>query len=390
MASLTACLGPERIIKSDIVIEAFSPAAFTFQCMTILTTETTGGPGGAASPVDAADRIHSYNTFDELAAEWDPASAVYRAGLSAFAQSPGPTTVQVGFVASYSNAEMDALNECDPGCYGYTPADLRDDAAIVTLAAWFEASGCKVLFVDSNDPLTEDRTDMTNIAEQLKQAGYNRTAVFYHTDNTQYLAAAALASALSNDLDQGNSAYTLKFTQLAGIPAATLTSTTVQNVTGFVPGSGLDPDAGHYANTVVCHCDRPILVEGNMASGLFFDLLHYSDWLQKRVQEGLCDLALRNRVPYSQEGYEQQRNVVARIMRQGQLGGFIAEGEFQDADFLPGFEIITPNVANATNSQIANRQGQCVQYTARLVGAIHYFCAQGTATVFADSLLETV
>lgn len=384
MASLTACLPSDRFIKSTITIDDRSPAAFAFGCIMIMTDETLGGPGGAASPIDVNDRVNTYVTIDDVAAEWDATSAAYQAALAAFSQNPGPDLIKIGFVSGWTQAELDLLNECDPTCYGYVAATLRDDPAILDLAAWFEAR-TKVFVTATNDVLTEDQTNTTNIAEQLKQAGYDRTMAVYHSDAQYYPDAAFLAVALANDFDQFNTAYTGKFKQLSGIPAVGLTSTTLLAVTGYVPQTGLDENQGHFANTVVCIRDTDIFVEGNMSSGRFFDSIHATDWIKVRIEEALTSTLLRGHLPYTQFGLQIVANDINTVLIQAQASGIVATPESIDGEFIPGFEITVPRIATATDAQRANRVAPCVQYQARLTGAFHSVCADGTATVFANA-----
>lgn len=384
MASISECLPPDRFIKSTITIDDRSPAAFTFGCIMLVTDETLGGPAGTASPIDATDRVRTYITIDDVAAEWDATSAVYQAALAAFAQTPGPDLLKVGFVAGYTQAEMIALNDCDSACYGYVTTTLRDAPAVLDIAAWIETQE-KVYVTTSNDVLTKDPVNLTNIAEQLKQGGYDRTMVIYHDDPQYFPDAAFLAVALANDFDQANSAYTGKFKTLAGIPAVTLSGTEILAVTGYVPQVGLVEAQGHFANTIACVCSTDILVEGNMSSGRFFDSIHATDWIRVRVEEALCSNLLRGHIPYTQAGLQILANSVTGVLRGAQLAGIVANTENIDGNILQGFTITVPRITNASNAQRANRVAPCVQYTARLTGAFHSVCAEGTATVFAQA-----
>lgn len=383
MASLTQCLPADRFIKSTIRIDDRSPAAFSFGCIMIMTDEALGGPGGTASPIDATDRVNTYVTIDDVAAEWDTTSAAYQAALAAFSQNPGPDLIKIGFVNGWTQAEVIALNECDSTCYGYVAATLRDNAAVLDLAAWFETQ-TKVFVTTSNDILTQDQTNTSNIAEQLKQAGYDRTMVMYHDDAQYYPSAAFLAVALANDFDQFNTAYTGKFKTLSGIPAVGLTGTTLQAVTGYVPQTGLDANQGHYANTIACICGTDIVVEGNMSSGRFFDSIHATDWIKIRIEEALCSAMLRSHIPYTQAGLSIVADQIQDVLVQAQAAGIVATPEAVEGEYVAGYEIQVPRISTATDAQRSNRVAPCVQYQARLTSAFHSVCTDGTATVFAN------
>lgn len=384
MASSTTTLPIERYIKSTVTIDDRAPAAASLQTIMLLTRETLGGPGGTASPVDAVNRVATYTTIDEVAAAWDATTSVYKAALAAYSQSPTPQQIKVGFIAGNTAAELDAVNECDSSPYGYILPEFADGGAATTLASWFEARE-KVLIMRSNNALTKDNSDTGNIAEQIKQGGYNRTMVVYHDDFQQFPDAAFLAVALANDFDQADSAYTGKFKELAGITPVQMTTNEVQAVTGYVPQSGLDATQGHFANTYVNIGGEPVFVEGNMGSGTFFDLVHFADWVKIRVEEELRNMFLRSgRIPYTQAGLTIAATRVSSVLRAGQASGMIAADELNSdtGELVPGYQITVPNVFNASSSQRANRVMPCIQYEFRFAGAFHSACATGAGTVF--------
>lgn len=231
-----------------------------------------------------------------------------------------------------------------------------------------------------------------SIAEYIKSKGYDRSFVFYHTDATLYGALAMLAYAATRDLDRGNlraaqrgdinsgNAYTLKFKKLAGITALNKNSAVVQAATGFVPGLGLNPAQGHYANVYVNVGGLDILVEGSVGSGAFIDEIHVGDWIVARTQEQLLSTLANNpRVPYTNSGAGMLTNAVDVVMQRGVAAGVIATDLPADGEeFEAEYTISIDRVENIPQSQRRNRIAPDIKVDFRYAGAFHYASASIT------------
>jgi len=231
-----------------------------------------------------------------------------------------------------------------------------------------------------------------SVAEYIKSKDYDRSFVFYHTDATLYGALALLAYCATRDLDRGNlqaaqrgdinsgNAYTAKFKKLAGITPLNKNSAVVQAVTGFVPGLGLDPAQGHFANTYVDIGGLPMVVEGSVGSGAFIDEIHASDWIVARMREALLSTLANNpRVPYTNPGAAILTNTVDGVMRRAVAAGVVA-ADFGDGDteILPEYEISVDRVENIPAAQRRNRIAPDIKVDFRYAGAFHYASASIT------------
>ncbi|KRE07455.1 hypothetical protein ASE63_22410 [Bosea sp. Root381] len=231
-----------------------------------------------------------------------------------------------------------------------------------------------------------------SIAEYIKSKGYDRSFVFYHTDATLYGALAMLAYASTRDLDRGNllaaqrgdinsgNAYTVKFKKLAGITPLNKSSAVVQAITGFVPGLGLNPAQGHFANTYVDIGGLPMVVEGSVGSAAFIDEIHASDWIVARMQEALLSTLANNaRVPYTNPGVGMLTNTVDGVMRRAVAAGVVAADFADDAtEIVPEYTISVDRVENIPASQRRNRIAPDIKVDFRYAGAIHYASASIT------------
>lgn len=231
-----------------------------------------------------------------------------------------------------------------------------------------------------------------SMAEYIKSKGYDRSFVFYHTDATLYPALSLLAYCGTRDLDRGNlqaaqrgdinsgNAYTAKFKKLAGITTLNKNSAIVQAITGFVPGIGLDPAQGHFANTYVDIGGLSMVVEGSVGSGAFIDEIHASDWIVARMREALLSTLANNpRVPYTNPGAAILTNTVDGVMRRAVAAGVVA-ADFGDDDteILPEYEISVDRVENIPAAQRRNRIAPDIKVNFRYAGAFHYASASIT------------
>ena len=231
-----------------------------------------------------------------------------------------------------------------------------------------------------------------SVAEYIKSKGYDRSFVFYHTDATLYGALAMIAYASTRDLDRGNlraaqrgdinsgNAYTLKFKKLAGITALNKNSAVVQAITGFVPGIGLDPAQGHFANTYVNVGGLDMVVEGSVGSGAFIDEIHVGDWIVARTQEQLLSAFANNaRIPYTNQGAGILTNAVDVVMQRGVAAGVIATDLPADGEeFVPEYLISIDRVENIPATQRRNRIAPDIKVDFRYSGAFHYGSASIT------------
>lgn len=366
------------VVDVTITRETIFPTRKGFGTQLIVTAENTG-------PLNAGNRVKLYRSVDEVAADWPSTAEARKAAETAFSQAPAADELKIGWRDSANPHvdELDLLVAEDDDWYGLAfTNEVRDDAVVDLIAAWVEPR-TKLFITCSNDVLTEDETDLTNQAYRLQQLGYDRTGVFYHRDASLYPDAAFLSRALSIDLNNPNSAITMKFKRLPGITPVGLNSAELRAVTGFVPAQGLDDTAGFFANTYISLGGIEMTAEGNMASGEFFDIMHFADWLANAIQlEVFGRLTTVGKVPYTNVGIQNLVDGVELMLLQGVLNGGIASDiDEETGEVIPEFETSVARVEDVPASQRANRIAPDIQFIARLAGAIHYSTITGRLVV---------
>lgn len=336
-----------------------------------------------ANLLDATTRTRVYGSMDEVAAEWLSTDEFYAAAEAAFSQNPRPLQIKVGYVsiapaapitAANWKTEMDAINGYDSDWYW---ADVgkayRDQAALDGLIEWFEAQP-KLLLLTSNDAGTESQANTTSVAARNKNE-FERTAVFYHTDNTEYPGFALAALLGTRNFDESQSAYTAKFKKLAGIAPINKGSAVVQAITGFTPALGQSGTAGHMANTLVDIGGQAFVVEGStLTANVFIDEIHATDWIIARTEEETLNVLLKNaRVPFTNQGMELLASGARTVMSVANGAGLIANDEMDSlGNYIPAVQYTIPDVFSVPESQRKNRIAPPIRVEFRYAGAVHY------------------
>ena len=346
-----------------------------------------------AGIVDATKRTKMYASIQEVEADYPASTTVYAAALSAFSQNPRPVRLKVGFVATPAGADdaakkadfltsLGALNDYDQSWYMITiDKALRDQPYLDGLVEWVESQP-KIAMIDSNDVKLQDPSDTTNIAARHKGT-VERTAVFYHTDPDEYLAASIAAYMSTRNFDDADSAYTVKFKKAPGVQNVDIGSAAVTAVTGFVEGIGQSESSGHCANVLIDIGDQNFLVEGSMLTqNVFLDEIHATDWIIARTEEEALALFLNNaRIPFTDQGMQQLASTPRGVMTMGVRAGIVAKAmNPSTGDYEPAYTIDVPSVFDVPESQRKARIAPAISVRFRYTGAVHYTTINYTMT----------
>jgi len=382
-----ATLPYSRVVNVSLSRNDNFPTRRGFGTQLILTHTSVVGQ------VDATKRTKLYASLAEVTADYPSNTSVYAAALSAFSQNPRPVRLKVGFAATPAGADdaakkadfiasLDAILDYDQSWYMITiDAAMRDQPYLDGLVEWIEAQP-KVALIDSNDDAMESPADATNIAARHKGT-VERTAVFYHTDATEYLAASMAAYMSTRIFDDADSAYTLKFKKAPGVNNVNIGSAAVTAVTGFVEGVGQSEAQGHVANTLIDIGDQNFLVEGSMLTqNVFVDEVHATDWIVARTEEEALAMFLNNaRIPFTDQGMQQLASVPRNIMAQATRAGIVARDlNPETGEYEPSVEITVPSVFDVPESQRKARIAPAISVRFRYAGAVHYTTINYTMT----------
>lgn len=331
-----------------------------------------------AGAVDTANRVKTYGTLSEVAADWGSTTGAYIAAQTIFGQNPQPLQIKIAHMVDTAEAayvaDLEIIKEYDDGWYFGIPtatgAWVDDVAKVTVLADWFEAQ-TKQLFIMSYDANTESPTDTTSVAAVLKTL-YDRTSVFYHDVAGMMPSAAMSAYCSTRNFDDAGSAYTAKFKEFNGIPVVDKGSSSIQAVTGFVPGIGLDQTQGHFANVYIDIGGAPFNTEGQTLKGSFIDEIHFQDWVIARTQEEMLGVFLNNAaVPYTDLGMNLLVQAVQNVMLRARNAGLVAD--YVDGSGLSRrYSIEVPRVSTVAASQRRQRIAPAIRVQFRYAGAIHW------------------
>lgn len=308
------------------------------------------GVGMILSPVLSwGDRVREYDSFSSAQADLvNVGDAALLAAINLyFDQDLKPTAVLVGSIQGIETPvqALAAVQAVRNDWYALACVD-HAAADVLAIALVIEAQK-KIFLTSSADPVILTNVN-TDVAYQLKQLGYKRTACLYSASAALFPEMAFLGACLP--LGVGNSTW--KFKQLVGIPSDNLSDTQIAFARGkgcnmYVPVQGVD-----------------ITIEGVMAGGQFIDLTRGIDALQALMEQDVLQLFVdQPKVPYTNKGI----SAIENIMR-SDLQEFVDNGFLSDS---PKFSVSGPDASAVPNSDKRNRVLNGLAFTATVAGAIH-------------------
>jgi hypothetical protein len=257
--------------------------------------------------------------------------------------------------------------------YGLTIASTVTPASsdYTAVASAIEASSPSHVFgVTTQDTNSYNPLSTTDLAAQLQALGLNRTFCQY-SSSSPYAAASALGRAFTVNFNGAGTVITLKFKVEPSVAPETLTETQAaalgaKNCNVYV----------NYNNSTA------ILQQGTMASGLFFDVIHGTDWLQNQIQTDVYNALYSSatKIPLTDAGVNQLAAIVAQDCQLAVTNGFIAPGTWTGPTIgaltsgqmlSTGFYVFQPPVSSLTVSQRQARQAPVIQAAIKLAGAVH-------------------
>lgn len=266
-------------------------------------------------------------------------------------------TTNLGYLDTSSGASAElaadfaAAVNFDPDFYGVlldtqSPADNTAMAAVVEPAS-------RLFGASTTDALCLDVGDSSDIMSVLQASATARTYVIYSADQSSYAAGAWMGDRFPSD--PGSSTW--KFKTLNGVTADTIDSSEQASV---ISKGG---------NTNINIAGRNITCDGTVAEGEYIDIIRFVDWLVARIEEDVFTaLANAPKIPFTDAGFDQIRNVLDGRLTNGITVGGLAEE--------PPFIITMPLAADSTPRTLSG-----VKFSAPLAGAIHAVNITGVLTV---------
>ena len=237
-----------------------------------------------------------------------------------------------GFVGTDADltASLDAIELAGSDTWYITNVlDGRTDAEIALFGAWTETR-TKIGMAQS--------TDLTLVAAlALQSNAYNRTALVFHDDDSEYLDGAWSSSGGGMNLDVPGGVGIWGYRELEGVP--------FDAVTGAQALSIYAANANLFGRLKGLNFTS----KGTMASGRFIDVTTSVDWLKERLDEAILGAFVgANSIPYTNAGINTVVAVVSGVLTQGQTFGHLS------TDVEP--RIIAPDISQVSAADKANRE----------------------------------
>lgn len=369
-----------NVVNVAISRETQFPTAPGFGTMMIVFPDSAGF---GTSGLSLSNRVGTYTSIEGVAAHFAVGTEVRKAAEAYFGQNPRPTRLKIGVRDATPpgtlGQELDAIAATDDDWYAFiltAEARISDDVGSSVLAALWAESKTKLFLTSTNEAAA--LSGGGGLPASLKLLGYDRTGTFYHQDSdlglvapfTPYPEAAFLGRMLTVDFNGVNTTRTGKFKRLSGINVSPLNDTQ------------LDFLVGNNANAYVSVANTPMTMNGVMASGEFFDVMHGIDWLQAEIAFRVFGkLATLPKIPYTDAGMEILLNEVRLALKQGVANGLIAADFDDEGNLRDAFTVSAPSVLTMSSANRAARIAPTITFTARLAGAVHFAQINGTVTV---------
>ena len=239
----------------------------------------------------------------------------------------------------------------------------------IAIAGYVETATPTTTYMGTTQDTDVPAGTASNVLLTLKALEYSRTFVEY-SSTCAYAAASALGVAMGLNTGLANSAYTLKFKQLVGVTAESLSTTQVKAVEDA--NGNVYVNRGSYYN---------MLEEGVMVNGQFFDEIINLDMLTNAIQLNVMDLLYGTpKVPQTDPGVTQIIQAVNSACDDSVTIGFLAPGTWTGQKVLnlnpgdtlaKGYLVQAPPVSSQSRADREARKSPPIYCAVKEAGAIH-------------------
>ncbi|AJS59512.1 DUF3383 family protein [Paenibacillus sp. IHBB 10380] len=288
-----------------------------------------------------------YTTYADLEGvkkDFAENTEVYKAAYAIFNQgnnSPAEIAIMLHKTEGETLADLlDQVFAKDGYFLVSTSNELTD---ITAIADAVEQNGTRVFLARSSNK--------ANLAT-VKAKKYTRTAVFYHTESSNYPEAAWIGRAASTL----PGSLTWKNLTLRGIIPMDIDTTELMSI----------HELG--ANTYVTKAGDDVTSEGMTVSGEYIDIIHSQDYVTQSIELAVQKLFNReDKVRYDNNGISQIEGEVKTVLKRADLNGMIAH----DDDDLPLYSTTFKPRSQVDPADREKREYNDGSFTFELAGAIH-------------------
>lgn len=245
------------------------------------------------------------------------------------------------------------------------------DADYIAVAGYIEGSAVKhYQGVTTQEAGALTTVDTTNLAYQLSQLKYKKTACQFSSSNP-YAAVSYLARILTTDWQGNNTVITEMFKQEPGVVGESLN---VSQAAALIANN---------CNVFVKYNNNTSIIQpGVSCSGDWTDTIIAADWFAIQLQTDVFNALYTSptKIPQTDSGM----HILATIMEQDCIeavnNGFLAPGVWQTTGFgaisegtylSKGYYIYQPPVSAQSPAQRAQRVSVAFQIAAKTAGAVH-------------------
>ncbi|MDB1104631.1 DUF3383 family protein [Lentilactobacillus parabuchneri] len=318
-----------------------------------------------------------YADLDSIEADFDATTSVYKTAQTMLGQDPYPELIPVITYVQATQAPAPGV-QTTPTSNGATVTTTGDTAPTAGIAKaaydyfynnWefavladynkddalaladlietgsYDAKGFHILFL---------QFDKANQADADAFAKYTRTFTFYHTDDSEYYAAALAAK--GGQPTVGSISW--KF-------VGNLADVTPENVEGGLLASDIDALTSKHLITYVTKGNANNQTDDVNAAGMYIDTVHGMDWtksnIESSVQNTLNGSGDGTKLPFSPVGLATIKQAIDSVLSQGYNQGIVRQNaDTGKPDFgsnVPGITEISPK-----DWQERNLKGLTFQY----------------------------
>lgn len=241
----------------------------------------------------------------------------------------------------------------------------------LAIAGYIEGTNTAHLYgVTTQEAACLVAADTSDIAYQLKQLAYNKTAVQFSSSDL-YAVHSLLGRMLTVNYTSNNTVITAMFKQEPGVIAENLNTTQAAAL------------KAKSCNAFVAYDNNTSIIQnGVVSSGVFLDIITGTDWLKVTIQNALYNLLYTSptKIPQTDAGTQQLTTTIAAVCSQAVENGLLAPGVWNSAgfgtlaqgDYIPkGFYIYAPRVATQNPVDRAARKAVPIRVAGKLAGAVH-------------------
>lgn len=309
-------------------------------------------------PADVTNRVQEFRDITEVADVFGTDSAAYKMAVKLLGGDIRPARFMIGIKnseESYAEA-TNAVLEYNNDWY-ILAIESKVEADIKAVAEIIQATR-KMFGASTADVAVTDPASTTDLGTFLRDTGYDRTFLVYHTQAVEQFPEVAWIGGQIAEVPGSNN---WAFKGGAGVTVDRLSSTAV---------AALDAKKVNYFTRLG---GVNLFRNGTTSEGTWIDVVIFLDWWAARVQEQVFyRVATKKKIPMTNAGAMIVEAEIRSVNTQGIANGGIADS--------PQPVVISPNVLDIPEVQRGQRTMGDFLVQFRLAGAANKFIIRATVS----------